>query len=396
MAVTELDERFGVRCISVDGDTLYNVNQLVEECGYRKAKDFISRISKLFGQAGAAEPYAAARLCNVRVGNVVYKAVNLFGLHALLLELHSRGEGNVQGMASFMGFELDAAAAAETGVEEEEDEEKASEGSEEAPDTEGGGTDAAETPEGSEEEGAPVRRDDRQKPPRPTSTALSRVLDSMAWGARKARRAIMARMKAAGGEQPIVPMVVFWREAAKGAPAIAFSVNGRDGVISVPPEGGLMLQVYRAANNLLRDEDLGKAKRRCRAYLEAGFHFEGRKFTGSLLHLTLFDIEHGTSMAAIKLRYDTTGMGVAYRTAMDQQRLDSETHLSTTWNKARSAKDDEGMVFSADNYWAKGQPAAPRRCGARGRSPAREGNTVTRTKVTAVADEASELNFPKG
>ena len=189
-------------------------------------------------------------------------------------------------MASFMGFELDAAAAAEAGVEEEEDEEKAS--------------------EGSEEEGAPVRRDDRRKPPRPTSTALSRVLDYLAWGARKARRAIMARKKAAGGEQPIVPIEVFWREAEMGAPAIAFSVNGRDGVISVLPEGGLMLQVYRAANNLLSDEDLGKAKRRCRAYLEAGFHFEGRKFTGSLLHLTLFDIKHGTSMAAIKLRYDTT------------------------------------------------------------------------------------------
>ena len=105
----------------------------------------------------------------------------------------------------------------------------------------------------------------------------------------------MARMKAAGGEQLIVPMEVFWREAAKGAPAIAFSVNGRDGVISVPPEGGMMLQVYRAANNLLRDEDLGKAKRRCGAYLEAGFHFEGRKYTGSLLHFMLFDIEHGTS-----------------------------------------------------------------------------------------------------
>ena len=60
----------------------------------------------------------------------------------------------------------------------------------------------------------------------------------------------MARMKAGGGgEQPIVPMDVFWHEAEKGAPAIAFSVNGRDGVIPVPPEGGLMLQVYRAANN---------------------------------------------------------------------------------------------------------------------------------------------------
>ena len=71
LAGTELDERFGVLCISVDGDTLYNVNQLVEECGYRKAKDFVSRISKLFGQGGVAEPYASARLCNVRVGNVV-------------------------------------------------------------------------------------------------------------------------------------------------------------------------------------------------------------------------------------------------------------------------------------------------------------------------------------
>ena len=97
-----------------------------------------------------------------------------------------------------------------------------------------------------------MRRDDRQKPPRPTSTALSRVLDYLAWGARKARRAIMARMKAGGGEQLIVPMEVFWREAEKGAPAIAFSVNGRDGVISVPPDGGLMLQVYRAANNPTR------------------------------------------------------------------------------------------------------------------------------------------------
>ena len=60
-------------------------------------------------------------------------------------------------------------------------------------------------------------------------------------------------------------------------------------------------------------------------------------------------------MAAIKLRYDTTGMGVAYRTAMDQQRLDSETHFSNAWNKARSAKDVKGMVFSADNYFATGQ-----------------------------------------
>ena len=90
----------------------------------------------------------------------MFKAVNSFGLHALLLQLHSRGEENVQGRASFMGFELDEAAAAEAGVYEEEDEEKASEGSEEAPDTEGGGTDAAETPEGSEDVGAPVRRDD--------------------------------------------------------------------------------------------------------------------------------------------------------------------------------------------------------------------------------------------
>ena len=61
------------------------------------------------------------------------------------------------------------------------------------------------------------------------------------------------------------------------------------------------------------------------------------------------------SMAAIKLRYDTTGMGVAYRTVMDQQRLDSETHFSTAWKKARSAKDVEGMIFSADNYFATGQ-----------------------------------------
>ena len=212
------------------------MNGLVGECRYKDVT---------FGIPGAAEPYASAQLCSVRVGNVVYKAVNSFGLHALLLELHSRGEESVQGMASFMGFELDEAAAAEAGVEEEEDKEKASEGSE-SPDTEGGGTDAAETPEGSEEEGAPVRRDDRRKPPRPTSKALSRVLDYLAWGACKARRAIMARMKAAGGEQLIVPMEVFRHEAAKGAPAIAFSVNGRDGVISVPPEGGLMLQVYRA------------------------------------------------------------------------------------------------------------------------------------------------------
>ena len=54
LAGTDLDERFGVRRFSVNGETLYNVNGLVGECGYKDVTKYVTNQSKKFGVPGAA------------------------------------------------------------------------------------------------------------------------------------------------------------------------------------------------------------------------------------------------------------------------------------------------------------------------------------------------------
>jgi hypothetical protein len=148
----------------------------------------------------------------------------------------------------------------------------------------------------SEAAGGGNRMDDRKPPRAPTLAALQAVLAWTSYAVRKARRAVRKSTTVtpqAGCVDPkrrILRTSQFWDIVGRAVKARSFAVPTKHGPVTVPRDGGFLLQAFRALGGLTDQKQLKRAKNEGRSKLEGLFRMLGRKYTGLPMDMALYSL----------------------------------------------------------------------------------------------------------
>ena len=386
-----LENAFGCSGVTVftasNNVRFYRVHDLIRRCGFKKPLEALRRW------------VPDAELRAVSVGQQQHFSVTRAGLARVLRHIcqptAAQAQADVVTLAEALRIDLDAPPDAPVGEgdapSEEEEEDDTLGGA--PPDDEEDDSDYTPGSDSGEEEEDAGWLDDRTRPRAPSMQLVQLCITQFAYLVRKARRAIWkaSRVKPqAGCVDPTRRMLTteqFWKLLAAAAPPLTLTVPTKLGPVTLPPEGGFLLQFYRVLSGLTEEEHLQRAKNCGRAALEVLFRSLGRKHHGMIMDITLYAIKGGASQAAVEMLAAATGVCVHYTAAKDALRAAGEAHVARLKKEMAELGLDTAIVQKIDNYYKqhghvprRARPARPPGCG--WRAPARR---ARRTRPAAGA-----------
>jgi len=348
----------GVReVVRGDEETLYAVNSLISLAGYKQPKNTLKQLKeKLEARGGVVEQLQVG-------GNSVY-TLNAVALSNLLDFLYAPAQSAVEALQARLA--QSGAGGAEEEEEEEADQAVGDEEEEEA------GTGPSDAEEGGEEEededevdeDAPRgqgmhRAGDRRKVPPPPALALQTFFNFYLQQLRKARRAAWRYLhrrtpdyKAVHPHWVLASSRAFWLIMGKASPPISFEIVNAKGVVqSVPEDFSFLLQLYRLEHCLMRANQLQKAMRQGRLWLEGIFRAMGRKYGGGPLLLSLAMVQRGARASVLDQLAAASPSSVSRKTAMEEvARMETQQQRELI-ARLRALKPDEGFAAILDNLF---------------------------------------------
>jgi len=346
----------GVREVVRGGEeTHYAVVSLLSLAGYKRPKDTLKQLKeKLEARGGVLAQLEVA-------GNNIY-AVNAVALSNLLAFLSAPAQSAVEALQARL------AQSGGAGAEEEEEEADEAEDEEEAE----AGTGTSDAEEGDEEDededeededaprGQGMRRaGDRRKVPPPPALALQTFFNFYLQQLRKARRAAWRNLhrgtpdyKAVHPHWVLASSRAFWLIMGKASPPISFEIVNAKGVVqSVPEDFSFLLQLYRLEHCLMRANQLQKAMRQGRLWLEGIFRAMGRKYGGGPLLLSLAMVQRGARASVLDQLAAASPSSVSRKTAMEEvARMETQQQRELI-ARLRALKPDEGFAAILDNLF---------------------------------------------
>ena len=324
---------------------------------------------KFFGK-GEEEPYKSAAAQLIKVGGKNIFCVNAHGMSVVLQQLNAPGRVAAQAAVERAAdmLNVDLGNVEEEGGEEGEEEEEGVGGEEEE--------EGADEPARTTRSGKPLNW--RTRPRRPVASELQYTASFYGYARETARKAV-AKAAAPDGEyaragapkvdadRVMLTNEQFFAACAEAVPAVRFRVRTRTAEVDVPPDGGLLLQDFRARSGLLAPGDLQHAMNLARVELEVIFHEDSQKHRGVLHDLGMFAISHGTSQSVIEMFHAAAGSCSAYSTLIQARKETGDRATREFWEKQSALERGEIYIFYFDNFFARARCAQRRARRARGR-----------------------------
>ena len=185
------------------------------------------------------------------------------------------------------------------------------------------------------------------------------MLDWLRWMMRRARRAAMAATKVDKEDEDVrvdakrKPLSTrqFWRLMQRAVPARTVHITTRtQDRVAVPPEGGYLLQHFRALSGLLAAKYEQHAMNVARVLQETLFRQLGRKYTHGIMDLTLYNLSHGASRAAVEMNATAAG-AVHYNSASSALTQAAKQQQAKIKKEILELPEDETHFNYDDNYY---------------------------------------------